>query len=653
MLLVAACPVALAWIYPEHRDLAMLAVQGLDAERRAEFDRLWRDARSGHEARLCEAGADTTQGLAPQCIDWAALSAIAGDHSCSSAGMFETASESNWILQVADVAAQLKVDLAQLPVTARAEQSDSLTPQDLISDAQRRLADENVRAQRLNALRTADLRLQRADPQYATRAGSNNAHFLLARPSTDTGPTAYAELTLRPGVEVSAVGVYAYFHLSALQKASRLADEPTLTPQQRRLLARAALADEAFALHFLEDVFAAGHIAGTWGSASQRQGTHDYYNQNGLEVFTWRGGSKSVVLMGDAHMRPQDAQIASATVRKSLEQVIDVASGRGEGRSFPDTPAAPEAPDTFDVCHNNTIPERGPGLQAQLAVVRPFFQATLLDTPVPSLGPGLGSMPRSRSEVGVFVGLAGSIDARHINGGFASGQDSGGYMGGLDLSFRAGFGLDGVMNQAGDGLVYASIGLRTDTASTNKFADDTRGVFTGNNSAAIPARAGLSTRIRMPFYLIPGDLLLAAPLLLFNREAYANMAVTAGNGGLIPWQSGLATPIGHFQMVLGRELGVTFYRRGNDQLIAPATTPGSTATVVDFKSTRYDLPIAEYRPYRAFSTNQSSSVVFQLFAAYDKPGGAQATFPAGAPTPQLHPVRSYGLRLVFDWRYYR
>ena len=31
----------------------------------------------------------------------------------------------------------------------------------------------------------ADVRLQRADTEYATRAGSNNAHFLLARPKVD------------------------------------------------------------------------------------------------------------------------------------------------------------------------------------------------------------------------------------------------------------------------------------------------------------------------------------------------------------------------------------------------------------------------------------------------------------------------------------
>ena len=44
---------AFGWIYPEHRDIAVLAVQGLDAERRAAFDRLWQEARAGDEQRLC------------------------------------------------------------------------------------------------------------------------------------------------------------------------------------------------------------------------------------------------------------------------------------------------------------------------------------------------------------------------------------------------------------------------------------------------------------------------------------------------------------------------------------------------------------------------------------------------------------------------
>ena len=183
ILLFGAAAPAAAWIYPEHRQLTLLAVQQLDDERKIVFDQLWQGARTGDEQRLCALGADTAQELAPECIDWAALSAIAGDHSCSSREMFETARTSPWILSVADVAAQLKVDLARLPVTAEPELSGRAP--DVLSDAQRRLASQSVQAQRVNALRTADIRLQRADPDYATRAGSNNAHFLLARPSTE------------------------------------------------------------------------------------------------------------------------------------------------------------------------------------------------------------------------------------------------------------------------------------------------------------------------------------------------------------------------------------------------------------------------------------------------------------------------------------
>ncbi|WP_139237678.1 hypothetical protein [Variovorax sp. OV329] len=640
---------ARAWVYPEHRELALSAVQQLDADRRVIFDQLWRSARIGNEQRLCEQGADQTQELTPSCIDWAALSAIAGDHSCSSQEMMETARSSPWVLSVADVAAQLKVDLARLPVTAEPDMSGRAP--NVLSDAQRRLAGQSVRAQRINALRTADIRLQRADTQYATRAGYNNAHFLLARPSPNVRPIDYASLTLRPGSELNAIGVYAWFHLSALQKASRLRSG-ALDSDQRIELMRSALADEAFALHFLQDTFAAGHIAGSWGDASQRQGTHDFYNQSGLEVFTWSGGGNSVVLMGDAHMRAEDARIASASVKASLEQVLDVVSGRVSEAVFATLADAPLQPDAFNVCSARNFPSREPGQRVRQADL-PLLESTLIATAVPSLGPGLGAMPRFRSEVGPFVGLAGSIDGRAIDGGFIRGQSGTGAIVGLDLSVRAGFGLDGVMGEAGDGLVYASLGFRTDSPSSNQFRDVTGNTLSGNLSAAVPARTGVALRLRMPYYLVPGDLLLASPLYLVQPQAFADMAVTAGNGGLLGLQSGWATPVGRFQFVLGRELGITFYGlSGDDQLLAPGVQSSDFGRVVNFKSTSYDLPILEYRPYRAFSTNQSSSVLFQFYAAADVPRGGAVRFPAGAPPVHLQTVWSLGLRLIFDWRYY-
>jgi hypothetical protein len=59
--------------------------------------------------------------------------------------MVHTILKTEWILDVADIAADLK----------------------------RRLASAKDRSQRTNALRDSDIRLQRADQEYATRAGSN------------------------------------------------------------------------------------------------------------------------------------------------------------------------------------------------------------------------------------------------------------------------------------------------------------------------------------------------------------------------------------------------------------------------------------------------------------------------------------------------
>jgi hypothetical protein len=641
---------ASGWIYPEHRDIAVLAVQGLDAERRAEFDRLWQAARAGDPLRMCAIVADSEQGVTPVCIDWAALSGIAGDHSCSSAEMLETVRKSDWILVVADVAAQLKVDLARIPVTAPPDQVE-LTSR-IIADAQRRLTDEASRAQRQNAQRSADTRMQRADPQYATRADANLAHFLLPRPDTNLDPIAYARLALKPGSPLNAMGVYAWFHISAMEKASRLANEQ-LSPEERSALVRAMLFDEAFALHFLEDDFAAGHVAGSWGDVSQRKGTHDFYNQNGLEVFTWAGRERTIVLMGDAHLRPQDAALAAESVRKSLVQVLDAAAGRSREYSIPPSATAAAKPDDFDICKSVTFPDRGAGLGTGRGQYGPVLVEVLLDTPVPALGQGLGALPRARSEVGAFMGLAASITGRGVDGGFAASQNEPGFIAGLDLGFRVGLGIEGALGNAGDGLAFLQVGLAADGPSTNKISDTGLGTLGGSLSAAIPARSGLSTRIRMPYYLVPGDLLWLSPLYFFNPEKYAQLAVTAANGGLLRWQQGLATRFGRFQFVLGRELGVTFYGLwGDPQLVAPPVPPAVVGRVVNFKSTYFDLPILEYRPYRAFSANQSSTVVFQLFAGADVPSGESVVAPIGAPSPSLRTVWSVGVRMNFDWRYY-
>ena len=57
------------------------------------------------------------------------------------------------------------------------------------------------------------------------------------------------------------------------------------------------------------------------------------------------------------------------------------------------------------------------------------------------------------------------------------------------------------------------------------------------------------------------------------------------------------------------------------QLVAPPDPPGRRRADRQLQVDYFDLPILEYRPYRAFSANQSSTVVFQLFAGADVPYG--------------------------------
>jgi len=634
-----------AWVYSEHRDIALQAIQNLNTEHRAEFDELWKISRMGFEQRLCENASDSALGTETKCLDWAAFSAIAGDHSCSGKEMLEYILNENWLIDIANISAQLKSEITDIPIEELGSEYEQFP------DGQETFLEEldkqKTKAKRINALRTADTQLLKADPQYATRASSNTAHFLIARPKSSTTASEYSALALSAGSEINAVGVYAWYHIMALKKASRLANEPRLTIKQRQIITRSMLADEGFALHFLEDVFAAGHVAGTWGEVSQRLGTHNYYNQHGLEVYTWNRDFLPVVLMGDAHMRPQDKELAAKSITTSLQQVLDFAMGRNGGNFQDFTLPIIVEPDDFNVCTQNHIPQVIGNNKFKLPLIK-----VLAHTPIPGLGTGIGEYPRFRSEMGGFVGLAGSIDIRMVDGGFLDFQDKNGFITGLDLSFRAGFGMDGVMNQSGDGLVFFSIGFRGDSSSSNKISDSQLATDTGSFNAAIPARSATTIRMRMPFYLLPTDLIWLSPIYLFNKTAYTNLAVTAGNGGLIPWQQGIATSIGRFQFVLGREIGVTFFgRRSIDEIIVPDESVTGSLSLYKLKSYLVDIPIVEYRPFRSFTSSQSSSVIFQLFASADIPENNEPIFINGVST-SLGTVWSMGIRMVFDWRHY-
>jgi len=517
--------------------------------------------------------------------------------------MLSTVLDSPWILKVAGVSAHLKSSLA------------TATRPD----------------QRLNAVRDSDIALLRADPEYVTRAASNYAHFLLARPDVSMSAEAYEAFALGPDAEMNAMATYMWYHLRALAKAAQIAQGDIPADLHPRA-ALAVLADEAFALHFLEDSFASGHATGTWGNAAVRMGTHDFYNEHGLEVEDWN--HNRFVAMGDAYMRQEDADRAAAAVRDSLAQVATALEGGM--RVAEQAGLTPTGPESFDVCQESSFPA-APGQIEDLQQLTPI----VAQTPVPGLGAGKGALPRFRSELGGFIGLSSGVSAVALGGGFGSRQSDPGVTGALDLSFRLGLGVEGILNASSDGLTFIDAGVRQDSSA--------------HGGSSVPDRTAIVLRGRAPFWLIPGDLLLTAPVLaLTGPRTLKRMAVQAANGGLIPWQEVIATPVGRFQFVLGREVGISLYGYTSDQtfLIPTSGIPPNKITQIHLRSVRLDFPILEYRPFRTFSQNQSSGLAFQFFTGFDKPNSASVVEPAGAPKPGVHTIVTGGLRMVFDWRHY-
>jgi hypothetical protein len=608
-----------AWIYPEHRDIMLLAILKLDSSHRATLDRLYALARAGYESRMFSSAIDPAQTTSVKYLDYAAWPGIAGDHSTSADNMVYNIVKTDWILDVANITANLKIGIAKSKNRSEIE----------------------------SHLRDSDIKLMRADPEYVSRAGANNVHFMLARPEVSTTVTSYFGTCWEGGLEVNAIGTYLQYHKSAMYKAQRLSHEE-LTAEQRSSLALAILADEAFAIHFLEDAFAAGHVAGVWGNASLRKGTHDYYDEHGLEVSTWQGDR--LVIMGDAFMRTEDAERAARTVMLSLGHLLDQAAGK-----YPVSPLNDRlqsfTPDTFNIAKANFNPPRS-GDPALLE----GNKEVIYTTPMPGLATGAGEIPRFRSELGTFIGFAPSVRLNVFSGGFSPDQATIGAVPGLEVAVHVGLGMEGVLNQSGDGLVFLDLGYRLDGPSTVKYNYDPENAPVASVIPVIPSRDAFYIRFRMPYYVVPGDLLFAGPIVyLFSKESFTKMVATAGMGGLLPWQTGLVSSVGRFQFILGREIGVTFngFILGTSPFFIPDPDRGEgKASLITMRSTQYEFPFFEYRPFRSFSVKQSTSLVIQFNAGFDIPGTVKMLDPADEPVIKMKTIWFLGVRVYFDWRYY-
>jgi hypothetical protein len=600
------------------------ALRGLPPEQQALFAELWAAARTSQESRYCATMIDGDGRARPSCIDLAAWPAIAGDHSCSPDQFISKILTSDWIVKVAGAAAETKLGLE------KAGNRDAT----------------------LNEWAISNLKLQFVDPEYASRAGANNGHFLMTRTSDDARE--YLSRIFAPDAEPSAIALYVYYHLGAMALAQGWA---TADAAARPELARRILATEAFALHFLEDSFAAGHVAGSWGNVAERKGTHDYYSEFGLDTSAWDGSH--VLLGGDAHMRPEDLTRTGKAVGKSLSQLAAaMRSATPEATAAAKvSPEAATGAAQFDSC---TATKQASGTVTPETVLTVMPLAS--QTPIPGRGAKEIHLPRFRQEIGPFIGFGGDVTGNLGFGGFQSTSNAPRPYGSGELSVRLGVGLEALTGSTGAGQAFLSIGYQFETSQKDASPDS---VFEKARLPLVPARRGVVFRLRVPFYLIPFDLLLAAPVLVWaSPSTLTNMGIVAASGGLLPWHQAFNTPIGAFQFLLGREVGLTFFGYFGDRIESAAiAAPGATVPIggrlsfVSYRSLQLDFPTLEYRPLRTFATQQALTFAVIVGWGVEFPNQVRYTSaltlpPATGPTPDLKTSWIFYLRLHFDARYY-
>jgi hypothetical protein len=614
-----------AWIFPEHRDIANAALAELPPEARAAWDRLWAEARACLAAPLCESIAAGDQGPDPSCVDFGAWPALAGDHSCSPKDLVESVVPSAWVLPVSKVAATTKAELAAA----------------------------GSREEKINRIATSNLRLQGADTEYASRATSNIAHFLLPR-STDDVVT-YMQGAVAAGTPLNAIGIYLQQHLAAVAAAQQLATAPPADPRQRAALVRRILGLEAFALHWLEDTFAAGHVVGTWGSTAWRKGTHDYYNEYGFAGRRWNG--EPIVLFGDANMRPADLSRAAAVVASSLEQVARaLIPGDPLGVASLGFGLGPEGAYAFDACNQLVQPTATGGNRAVLlAQMTPILFAT----PIPGRGEGDVHLPRFREELGPFVGIFGAVGGGVSWGGLVSSSARGSAA--LAAGMRLGFGAESLTGTPGTATAFLEGGVQMLAAEADKCSGAScQLVGTSNLFPASPARTGLRLGVRMPFWVLPGDMLVLGPVLaLVAPHALSDVGVAAASGGLIPYERTIQTGAGSFQIIVGREVqGTLFGYLGPANLplyIAPiGKNPDGTPAygVVSEKSLALAFPVVEWTPFRAFATQLTFTTAVQLGFGVEVPLSTEVVYPDNAAPVTPPPSWTVFLRGQFDGRYF-
>ncbi len=443
------------------------------------------------------------------------------------------------------------------------------------------------------------------------------------------------------------------FHLAAL-RSRRCATRPR-PPAERARLASLALFSEVFALHFLEDSFSSG-LHGGMGGPAMMKGTHDEYSIHGSPfALLVRPGLFSARRRAPDASRicgAREARVAALAFPDLTRVVTDPAVRVGSSsRSF-----RLENADyvwRFDSCRWNESRVQ-PCLRDHHSGSRGTCGCRSI-MPVPGRGARAhAALPRGDRALTRFG--AGTDGAAHVGRFFHRAPlERPSERQRASCSLVSASGSEGAIGISSDGLIELGIGreLRFGAGDEPGCEDLRR---RGERLLAGACRPGApsSFTICAPYWLIPGDLVLVAPiLLLVDFDAYKRAwAIMSAQRRLARLAADhLVTSIGTFQFVLGRELNVLLFNDDDPVLAFNGGDPNSRATTgVRGQQRQVRRPRASRtRPFRSFSNTLTSA----LGASRRRRSTSRAAR-MSAPVKKVSRGVAYSvyLRLIMESRWY-
>ncbi|HWO10992.1 MAG TPA: hypothetical protein VNN80_15965, partial [Polyangiaceae bacterium] len=530
-LLLEAAP-ARAWVFSEHVEITRRALRVLDTRATPNEH----DVLATVERALGLCGED----FSDRCATLATLGALAADHSCTPRGLRATledarARDDHWLWRVLQVAADTREALGAAGRSAPAR--------------------EDIRRQ-------MHVDLQSADSDYLARALVDYSHFQPTRVSGSTADLGrFLGAALAAGRPANATASYVNYHVVALRLAARAGS--AAGGERRALLAR-ALSTEAFAVHFLEDSFAAGHFVGHWGDDATRLGTHDYYSAAGVEAVSWRTPTEAFITHGDAFLSDAEADAAAAAVRTSLGQVLRAATDAAAAASLLADVRGGLGEEEYDSCARAEVPA---GLSALSRAAS--LQEVLALEPVPA--PRFPPVRRVRAEKGFFLGGAATAALSYALPAKSTGTE-------VRAALRAGFGAADVVDDPLNAQAFVEAGVVG------------RQLLGGDGDGSL---IGYSFRLRAPGYVFFLDGALAVLLVqIFEADCpfCLEWGATAAGGGLFRiWKSRPLFGSVSWQISALRDVSLNWFRN------IPAEGQSRVEIFPSLITARSVLPIAGER----------------------------------------------------------